>query len=210
VDWIDITMTIRSEMVHWPGDEDVVIERIQDLDRGDPYNLSRAVLSLHSGTHVDAPLHFIPGGRGIDEMPLSAMVGPARVIEINDPISIAPAELEACAIETGERILFKTANSGHVWDTEAFVEDFVYLSEAGARFLAQRGVLAVGIDYLSIGPYGEDASGIHKALLEAGMWIIEGLNLSGVEPGDYELVCLPLKVERGDGAPARAILRPLR
>jgi len=209
VDWIDITMTVRSGMVHWPGDEDVVIERIQDLESGDPYNLSRAVLSLHSGTHVDAPLHFIPGGRGIDEMPLPATVGPARVIGISDPVSIVPAELEACAIEEGERILFKTANSGRVWDTDTFVEDFVYLSEAGARFLARKGVRAVGIDYLSIGPYGEDASGIHKALLEAGVCIIEGLDLSGVEPGDYELICLPLKVERGDGAPARAILRSL-
>ncbi|MBN2027337.1 MAG: cyclase family protein [Actinobacteria bacterium] len=196
-------------MVHWPGDEDVVIERTQDLERGGPYNLSRAVLSLHSGTHVDAPLHFIPGGRGIDEMPPSATVGQARVIEIRDPVSITPTELEACAIAEGERVLFKTANSGRVWDTDTFVEDFVYLSEAGAMFLAQKGVRAVGIDYLSIGPYGEDASGIHKALLEAGIWIIEGLDLSAVEPGDYELVCLPLKVERGDGAPARAILRSL-
>jgi arylformamidase len=191
MDWTDITMTVRGGMVHWPGDEDVVIERIEDLERGGPYNLSRAVLSLHSGTHVDAPLHFIPGGRGIDEMPLSAAVGPARVIEIKDPVSITPAELEACTIAPGERVLFKTANSGRVWDTDTFVEDFVYLSEAGARFIAQRGVLAVGIDYLSIGPYGEDASGIHRALLEAGIWIIEGLDLSAVEPVSYTHLTLP-------------------
>jgi len=209
MDWLDITMTVRSGMVHWPGDEDVAIERTEDLERGGPYNLSRAVMSLHSGTHVDAPLHFISNGRGIDEMPPSATVGPARVIEIRDPVSIKTSELEAHAIERGERILFKTANSYRIRDTDAFVEDFVYLSEPAAGFLAQKGIVAVGIDYLSIGPYGEDASGIHKALLEAGIWIIEGLDLTGVEPGDYELVCLSLKVERGDGAPARAILRPL-
>jgi arylformamidase len=210
VDWIDVTVTIRSGMVHWPGDEDVVIERTQDLDRGDPYNMSRVSMGLHAGTHMDAPLHFDREGPSIDEMPLSATVGPARVIEILDPAAIKPSELAAHAIRAGERILFKTSNSGHVWESDAFVEDYVYLSAEAARYLAEKGVLAVGVDYLSVGPYGEDASEIHLVLLEAGIWIIEGLDLSGVEPGDYELVCLPLKVARGDGAPARAILRPLR
>lgn len=210
MDWIDVTLPLRCGMVRWPDDEPVRVEKTRDLERGDGYNLSRVSMSLHAGTHVDAPLHFLAGGAGIDAMPLSATVGPARVIEILDPVAIGPAELEQHAIRAGERILFKTANSERARKAEAFLEDYVYLSLPAALRLAERGVLAVGVDYLSVGPFSEGAREVHVALLEAGIWIIEGLDLSGVEPGDYELICLPLRFERGDGAPARAILRPLR
>ncbi|RJP35025.1 MAG: cyclase family protein [Actinobacteria bacterium] len=208
--WIDISVTVRSGMAHWPTDEAVGIERICDLDRGDPYNLSRILMSLHTGTHMDAPIHFIRDGAGIDEMPLEAAIGRARVIEIRDRELIRPAELQEHGIERGERILFKTANSGSLWDSDAFSREFVSVSEAAASFLAAAGITLVGVDYLSVGGFNTDIAKVHLALLEAGVWIIEGLNLAGVEPGDYELVCLPLKVARGDGAPARAILRPLR
>jgi arylformamidase len=105
--------------------------------------------------------------------------------------------------------LLKTRNSSRCWETDQFLEDFVYISRAGAEYLAERGVRAVGIDYLSVGGYRADGDAIHHALLDAGIWIIEGLNLAAVQPGDYELVCLPMKILHADGAPARAILRPM-
>lgn len=210
MEWIDITVTIRDGMVHWPGDEPVRVERTQDLESGGPYNLSRIIMGLHAGTHMDAPLHFLREGKGIDELPFSATVGPARVIEILDPAAIKPSELEAHDISAGERILFKTRNSKNLWKTDHFVEDFVYITREAAQLLAEKAVRCVGIDYLSVGGFFQDAQETHQALLHEGIWIIEGLDLSTVEPGDYELLCLPLKVARGDGAPARAILKPLR
>lgn len=210
MEWIDLSVPLRNGMVRWPGDEPVRVERAAELVRGDAYNLSRVCMSLHSGTHVDAPLHSLPGGAGIDAMPISAAVGPARVIEIRDPVCISPSELERHAVGKGERILFKTANSERDWSAEDFHEDYVYLSLPAARYLARREILAVGVDYLSVGHFPDDIGETHLVLLRAGIWIIEGLDLSGAEPGDYDLLCLPLKFESGDGAPARVILRPLR
>jgi arylformamidase len=209
MDWIDITMTIRSGMVHWPGDEEIVVERIQDLESGGPYNLSRISMGLHAGTHIDAPLHFLPRGAGIDEMPLDAVVGPARVIGIRDMEAVTRSELEPQDIREGERILLKTANSYRTGSAE-FLEDYVYVSPEAAHYLAEKGIRAVGVDYLSVGPNTDEAAEVHEIFLQRDVWIIEGLDLSRVEPGGYELLCLPLKVAGGDGAPARAILRPLR
>jgi arylformamidase len=140
-------------------------------------------------------------------MPLDATVGPARVIPIRDLKSITRAELMEHAISTGERILFKTANSDHAWDNDRFDESFVFISQDGARYLAECGVRTVGVDYLSVGGYREDGPETHHALLGAGVWIIEGLNLRGVEAGSYDLVCLPLRLMGAEGSPARAILR---
>jgi len=140
-------------------------------------------------------------------MPLDATVGPARVIPIHDKKSIKREELAAHGISAGERILFKTANSDRSWNSDRFDEGFVFISHDGARFLAERGVRTVGVDYLSVGGFREDGPETHEALLGAGIWIIEGLNLTGVEPGEYELVCLPLKLMGAEGSPARAILR---
>ena len=209
--WIDVSVPLHSGMVHWPNDPPIRIERIRDLERGDPCTLSALSMGSHTGTHMDAPLHFIRGGRGLDEMPLSAVIGPARVIAIRDPDSITPDELRAHRICRGERILFKTRNSARCWTADGFVEDFVYLSTAAAELLAERRVRTVGIDYLSVGGYREkNGVAVHRTLLGAGIWIIEGLNLSQVRPGVYELLCLPLKIERSDGAPARAVLRPFQ
>ena len=196
-------------MVHWPGDPPFHIERAEDQAKGDTATVSKMTLGVHTGTHMDAPLHFIRNATTIDAMPLSACVGRARVIEIQDPKSIKRQELADHLISNGERILFKTANSDHAWNSDQFVEDFVFISQDAARYLAQTGVLCVGVDYLSVGGFREDGPETHHALLEAGVWIIEGLNLSGVDPGDYELVCLPLKLVGAEGAPARAILRNL-
>jgi arylformamidase len=136
-------------------------------------------------------------------------MGRARVIEISNPVSIEPDELEAHDIGPGQRALFKTANSLSRWWERPFSEDYVFLSLAGARFLAERGVACVGNDYLSIAGMGPQAAQTHVALLQAGVWIIEGLYLGGIEPGDYELACLPLPLQDADGAPVRVALRPL-
>lgn len=196
-------------MVHWPGDTPVRIERIQDMERGAAHNLSTMVMGSHTGTHMDAPLHFLREGQGIDEMPLSVTVGRARVIQIYDAESVKPEELAQHRLRRGERILFKTLNSRHGGQRETFVEDFVFISPEAARFLAERGVKVVGVDYLSVGGFKGGGAETHRALLEAGIWLIEGLDLSPVLPGKYDLICLPLKLARGDGAPARAILRPI-
>lgn len=194
-------------MVHWPGDPPFHIERAEDQEKGDTATVSRMTLGAHTGTHMDAPLHFIRNGVTIDRMPLDATVGRARVIGIQDPKSIKRAELAGKMIAAGERILFKTSNSDRAWTSDRFDEDFVFISRDAAQYLAALGVLCVGVDYLSVGGFREDGPETHRALLEAGVWIIEGLNLSGVEPGEYEMACLPLKLMGAEGAPARAILR---
>jgi arylformamidase len=206
-EWIDVSVALRKGMVHWPDNPPVRIERMQDMDRGDSENVSMLSLGSHTGTHMDAPLHFIRTGRGLDEMPLTAVIGPSRVVEIQDPESIKPQELMDHHIQRGERILFKTRNSPRCWQIDKFLEDFVYISQEAARYLASCGIQTVGVDYLSVGGFQKDGPETHRALLESGVWIIEGLNLTRVAPGFYDLICLPLRVERSDGAPARAILR---
>jgi arylformamidase len=196
-------------MVHWPGDPPFHIERATDQEKGDVATVSRMTLGVHTGTHMDAPLHFIRKAESIDEIPLDATVGPARVIHISDRKSIKREELMQHAIQSGERILFKTANSDHAWQTDEFHEDFVFISRDGASYLGECGVRSVGVDYLSVGGFREDGLETHEALLSAGIWIIEGLDLNGVEAGDYELVCLPLRLIGAEGAPARAILREI-
>jgi arylformamidase len=208
--WIDISVPIYSGMVHWPDNPPVKIERIMDLAHGDAANVSKIELGAHTGTHMDAPRHFLADGVGLDEMPLDATIGTARVINIEHPQAILPSELEAHNLQAGERVLFRTLNSKRCWKTDQFVEDFVYISASAAQYLVERQVRTVGIDYLSVGGYVNDGVETHQILLEAGIWLIEGLNLSEVKPGTYELICLPLRVAGADGAPARAILRSRR
>ncbi len=207
--WIDISVPIRDAMAHWPSDPPVSIKRAKDIEQGDTANLSVISMGAHSGTHVDAPIHFIEEGKGVDNIPLDIVVGRARVFEIRDPELIKPEELAGHRIRRGERILFKTRNSSHVWQKDEFVEDFVFISDAAADLLVDSGVRLIGIDYLSVGSFKHGGSYVHKTLLGGGIWIIEGLNLSNVTPGRYDLICLPLRIVSGDGAPARAILRPL-
>jgi arylformamidase len=207
--WIDVSVTLADGMAHWPDNPPVVVERTQDMACGAAANVSRLSCGVHTGTHMDAPIHFIAGATAIDQMPLDATVGPARVIEIVDPEAVRVAELQAHDIRAGERILLRTRNSPTAWKSAAFVEDFVYLTTEAAEWLAARGVRTVGVDYLSVGGYrAGNGVAVHHALLAAGVWIIEGLDLSGVPPGPCDLICLPLKILGGDGAPARAIVRP--
>ena len=207
--WIDVSVTVRHGMPHWPDNPPIVMQRPMELLRGHACNLSHLAMGVHTGTHIDAPVHFIHQAAGVDEMPLAATMGPARVIEIADPRVITADELRGHSLQAGERVLFRTANSPRCWQADRFVEDFVYVSEQAAEHLAETRVRTVGVDYLSVGGYRADGAKIHRILLSAGIWIIEGLDLSAVRAGRYELICLPVKLHGSDGAPARALLRPL-
>jgi len=205
---IDISVPLRDGMVHWPGDPPVRIRKVKEVGRaGSSSTLSLLSMGSHTGTHMDAPGHFLRRGRPIDRMPLSAVMGPARVIGIRDPEVIRVEELRLHGIRRGERILFKTRNSSRCWKTNSFVRDFVHLPAESACYLAGLRLRCVGVDYLSVGGYKRDGLEVHRLLLGAGIWIIEGLDLSKAQPGRYELICLPLKISGGDGAPARAVLR---
>ena len=193
---IDISVPLREGMVTYPGDPVVRLERAASIADGDAVNLTRLDFGLHSGTHVDAPVHFIDDGTGVDEIPLDALVGPCHVVEVPD----LSASSVATAPEGAERVLFKTPNS-ELWSRDEFSEDFAMLDGAAATLLVERGVRLVGVDYLSV---GDEAA--HRVLLGAGVVPVEGLDLRGVEPGRYELVCLPIHIVGADGAPARAIL----
>ncbi len=207
--WIDVTVPIYDGLVHWPGDPPVSIERINNMEKGDPNNVSKISMGSHTGTHVDAPRHFFRDGQKIGTMPLNQIIGAARVIQIQHPKYVTPEELAGYNLRRGERILFKTRNSSHAWHRAIFDEDFVSISNEAADFLASRALRAVGIDYLSVGGFKDDGAYIHRTLLGSGIWLIEGLDLSNVRPGKYLLNCLPLNFDPGDGAPARAILRPV-
>jgi len=205
--WIDVSVPLRTGMVHWPGDPAVTIERVADMDRGDEANVTAIDMGAHTGTHVDAPVHFVRDAPSLDSFDPDATIGSARVIAIDDAVAIRPDELAVHDPRPGERLLFKTANSDRVWDTDEFVEDFVYVSEEAAAMLAGLPARLIGVDYLSVGGFHADGPEIHRRLLAAGVWILEGLDLRGVDPGPYDLVCLPLRLAVADGAPARALLR---
>ena len=205
--WIDVTMPVRSGMVHWPGDVAVKVEKKLDMAKGDAITLSTLSMGAHTGTHIDAPMHFIKDGMGLDALPFEATIGLARVIEISDPVSIKVDALARLRIREGERILFKTRNSATDWHQKEFTEDFVYISQDAARFLVERKVQTVGIDYLSVGGFKTDGPETHTHLLGAGIWLIEGLNLSKIEPGRYQMICLPLRLQNTEGSPARVILK---
>jgi arylformamidase len=203
----DISLPISESLPVWPGDPGIRITQPSHLDRGDAATVTRLDMGAHTGTHVDAPAHFIPGGSGVDALDLDVLVGPARVVHALEGDVLSTEVLGGLQIPPGtERVLFRTCNSDH-WARGAreFTEDFVAITEGGARWLVERGVRLVGIDYLSVGPFNAPAP-THRILLRAGVILLEGLNLSGVAAGVYQLVCLPLRIVGADGAPARAIL----
>lgn len=196
----------------YPGDPGLEISSWSAIARGDAANVSALNFGAHTGTHVDAPAHFIEGAAGVAALSLDELVGPARVVEVRQEArAVGAADVEALPIAGATRVLFKTRNSAFWEDPRGrFREDFTYLEPDAARALVARGVRLVGWDYLSVEKFGSDDFATHRALLSAGVVIVEGLDLRAVGAGDYELFCLPLKIEagHGDGAPARAILRP--
>ena len=209
--WIDISVSMHDGMVHWPGDPECKISLFVSIPGGAHCNLTQMSLSAHTGTHMDAPRHFVRDGKTMEALPLTAVMGPCRVIAIKHQSVITAAELAPHKLKRGERVLFKTRNSTRSWrlaGKSIFDENFVYIPADTARFLVEKGVQTVGVDYLSVGGYKKDGVECHQIMLGAEIWIIEGLDLSKVKPGKYELVCLPLKITGADGAPARAVLHP--
>ncbi|MDP8257736.1 MAG: cyclase family protein [Candidatus Alcyoniella australis] len=207
--WIDVTVGLRDKMPSWPGDPLVKISKVLDMDKGDRLNLTQIQISAHSATHMDAPRHFIRDGQSVDQAPLDVLIGRARVIEIADTESIKVEELRKHGVRKGERLLFKTRGGDQLWQRDSFATDYVYISDSAARMLAATEVRLVGIDYLSVEGFDCEDSPTHLALLGAGIWLIEGLDLSRVTQGEYEMICLPLKIVGADGAPARVLLRPV-
>ena len=206
----DITVAIRSTMPVYEGDPGVKIDAWSAFAKGDSSNVSLLNFGAHTGTHVDAPAHFIEGARKVDALPLEVLIGTARVIRVADDVTdITPEFLERCDLGGIERVIFHTRNSG-LW-SDNFRSDYTHLLPEAARSLVDRGVKLVGTDYLSIEKFHSGHHRTHLTLLSSNVVIVEGLNLSDVPEGDYELICLPLKIAdgSGDGAPARAVLRTM-
>ena len=204
----DISIPITSEMPVWPGDPPVILEKVTSMDAGDHDNVSRLACSVHTGTHVDAPHHFLNDHRTVEKMALDILTGPAEIVQLADDIALVTADtLEKATIpDETIRLLIKTRNS-QLWASgnNTFYKDFVGISQDGAEWIVRRGIKLVGIDYLSVAPFQQSIA-THETLLKTGIIILEGVNLSAVSPGRYELYCLPLKLEGSDGALARVIL----
>jgi arylformamidase len=196
VEIFDVSVPLHTGMLTYPGDPTVQLERVSSIADGAKVNITRIDMGAHSGTHVDAPVHFIEGAPGIDQLPLGALLGPCVVVEVPD----LSRESVVTAPESARRVLFKTPNS-ELWARDEFPDKFERLDGPAAQLLVNRGTALVGVDWLSVGD--EEA---HKLLLGAGIVPVEGLDLRAIEPGGYFLVCAPLRLVGADGAPARVFL----
>lgn len=210
-DVIDISAPLRDDLPTWPGEDGLVRELSADQSDGDPATVSHLSLGAHTGTHVDAPVHFLPDGEGLEAFDLDAFVGPVTVVDL----SHASGEITADDLDRADvpaitsRLLVRTRNSGWSATATEFDERYIALDRSAADWCVTRGLRLIGIDYLSIEPFdpGERGAPVHRALLDASVAILEGLDLDGVEAGEYELAALPLRIPDGiDGAPARAVL----
>ncbi len=211
--WLDVTYPIFEDMVSWPGQPPVALRRLSTLEEGDTANVSLLSLSLHTGTHMDAPRHFIRGGADVAAAPLDAMMGPARVAHFEDAGTITETEVRAFEerageLQAGERLFFKTKNSAADWTAAPFDKAYVALQPDAARYLVSKKVVVVGVDYLSVAPFDAPTE-THRVLLSEGVWVIEGLDLRFAEEGRFEMLALPLKIVAGDASPVRVLLRPL-
>ena len=207
----DVTVAISQDVPIYKGDPGVEVAAFKSIAGGDTANVSQISFGVHTGTHVDAPNHFIEGAKRVHEIDPEKLIGPCRVIEIDESIvAIEPGHIEN--IYGVDRVLFKTRNSQFWSEPEkGFRSDFTYITEATAKFLADNGIVLVGIDYLSIEKSGSPGHPVHVRLLQKAIVILEGLDLRSVPPGDYKLICMPLKYigAGGDGAPARTFLEDL-
>ena len=205
--WIDVTLPLTPGLPTWPGDPRLQLRRLKSIADGAGANVSELHCTVHAGTHVDAPLHFIEGAAGVERLPLEVLVGPCTVVGAEAvhgdlrPVDLPPSV-------DAERVLFKTRNSRLWGDTEAgFTREYVAVGEALADELVSRGTRLVGVDYLSVERFDTHEYAVHRTLLAAGIVVVEGLDLSATEPGPYELCCLPLKLVGSDGSPARVLIR---
>ena len=207
-DILDISVPLKSDMPIWPGSVGIRLTRIKTLEAGDPANNSRLDCDVHTGTHVDAPRHFLKDGSTVDELLLDNLIGPATVAYLPGVRTVTPVELADLRLSLGvKRLLLRTSNS-ELWSARVteFRRDYVALNAGAARWVVDQGISLIGVDYLSVQCY-EDSPLTHQILLQAGVIILEGLNLAGVKPGSYELICLPIRLVGAEAAPARAVLR---
>ena len=205
----DVSILISEDMPIWPNDPGISMDLTRSIARGDNANVTRLNMGVHTGTHIDAPFHFEPNEATIDQLSLDVLIGPCRIFEIPETSqAIGPSDLEKLDFDNHIRVLFKTRNS-KLWKKgeRVFKKDFVHMHLEGAKFLIDQSIKLVGIDYLSIENYGSLDHATHHLLLRNNVVILEGLDLSGVSPGDYELIALPLKLKGADGSPARVVLR---
>jgi arylformamidase len=203
---LDVSLPLDPRLPIWPANPPFDLTPVKQISAGASSNVSRLTLGTHTGTHIDAPRHMIDGAATLDQLPLDALIGPARVVAIDTDRAIEARHVDGDTLQGSTRILFKTKNSTF-WGDPTFRSDFVFLTEDAARALVDAGVRLVGIDYLSIEEFRKPGAPAHKTLLSAGVVIVEGLDLSSAEPGPYDVFCLPIRVTGGDGAPARVILR---
>jgi len=203
---IDVTAPLSADLPTFPGDPRFHMEFSHKIAEGKPYNVAMVTMGVHSGTHVDAPYHFLAEGATVEALPLEILMGKVRVVQVGSREAIDVADLEALDLSDEIRVFFKTRMSGQL-KSSVFQEDFVYLTTAAAARLVQAGIKLVGIDYLSVERYQSPDFGAHHALLRAGVVIVEGLDLSDADPGEYDMVCLPLRIVGADGSPARVVLR---
>jgi arylformamidase len=202
----DVSVPVRSGGLIYPGNPEIQIELQQAIARGAGANVSQISFGSHTGTHVDAAKHFFDDGQTVDQIPLEKLVGPARLIAVDDSLmSVGAGDLERHDLRGQKRVLIRTRNSSFIHEAE-FHRDYTYLAPDGAEYLVSLGVELVGVDYLSIEQFHSGHHRTHRTLLEKSVVIIEGLSLGDVAPGDYDLVCMPLRLEGLDGAPARAVL----
>jgi len=204
---IDVSVLLRPGLPTYPGNPEFELQPVKRIAEGASSNVSRLVMGTHTGTHVDAPRHFFDDKPGVDSLPLDLLMGRARVIDVPTRGGVTEAQLAAEGLREDLRVLLRTPNSA-LWNShEGFREDYTYLTEGGARYLVDQGVKVVGVDYLSVEQFHKAGAPAHHALLGNNVIIIEGLDLSEAEAGQYEMYCLPLRVEGADGAPARVVLK---
>jgi arylformamidase len=203
---IDVSVPLDAQLPTYPHNTPFTLEPIKRMARGDSSNVSTLHMSAHTGTHVDAPRHFFDDGAGTEALPLELLVGRARVIEIDSRTGVAAEDLRVIDLSDDIRVLIKTHNS-RLWGSPEFHTDYVGVTESGAKHLVEHGIKVVGVDYLSVEQFKNPGAPAHHVLLGAGTIVIEGLDLRDVDPGIYEMFCLPLRVVGSDGAPARVVLR---
>jgi arylformamidase len=204
--FLDVSVSLAAGIPAYPGNPEFELQPVKRIAAGASSNVSKLIMGTHTGTHVDAPKHFFDDGAGVDALPLDLLIGRTRVVELTKRGGIGKDELAAAGLREDIRLLLKTSNSA-LWNGEAFHQDYTYLAEDGARYLVDQGVKVVGIDYLSVEQFKKPGAPAHKALLGNDVIIIEGLNLTEAEAGQYDMYCLPLRLANGDGAPARVVLK---
>ena len=203
--YYDISLKLSADTVRWVTSPPFELNERRRMRNGDPNNSSAINMSVHSGTHIDAPFHFVAEGATIDELPLELFIGPALVHAVDAERYITKEHVAEIPLQGETRVLFKTHNSQLLQGSE-YDPDFAAFSVEAAEALAEKGVKLVGLDYLSVA-HAEEQVAVHRAFLDNGIIPLEGVDLSAVEPGRYELICLPIRLQGSDGAPCRAVLR---